>query len=401
MFSIGFISYLLARVFISLASTMLAVAIGWHLYQFSGDAFDLALVGLMQFLPMLLFFIVTGWAVDHFSRKHILVACVFVEAVVFLGLAFTLRHGEINRVVIFSLLFVHGSARAFYAPAMQAVLPNIVSSELLSKAVAIVSSTWTTSQTVGPFIAGVLIAWIDFGIYWLLLVLLAVGAVLFGLLPRLPKSQPIGRDVKQLLGGVRYVFANPIVLPSITLDLLIVMLGSVVALLPIFVIDVLKEGPEALGLLRAMPAFGGVVMGLTLARLPPLRHAGRALFFSLLIFSASIFVFAISKILWLSLIALWVYGAADMISVNVRSTLIQLATPNSLRGRVNAVNMLFISTSNDIGDFRSGSMAAAAGPVVTALAGAGMAFVVAVGGYFLFPTLRKLDRVTDVEVKEA
>lgn len=203
-----------------------------------------------------------------------------------------------------------------------------------------------------------------------------------------------------LLGGIRYVTRDPIVLPSISLDLFIVFLGSVLALLPIYAIDILHVDAKALGYMRAMPALGGVMMGILLARLPQMRNAGRLLFISLGIFAASILVFAMSSTLWLSLAALWVYGASDMISVNIRTTLIQIATPDELRGRVSAVNMLFIGVSNELGDFRAGSVAAVLGPVMTVVAGAGMALIVALGGFKLFPELRNLDRITDAEVKD-
>ena len=173
------------------------------------------------------------------------------------------------------------------------------------------------------------------------------------------------------------------------------------ALLPVYTIDVLKVGPETLGLLRAMPALGGVMMGLLMARLPPMRKAGKLLFMSLGIFAASVLAFALSSTLWISLAALWVYGASDMVSVNIRTTLIQMATPDELRGRVSAVNMLFIGVSNEMGDFRAGSVAALFGPVSTVLAGAGMAFVVAIGGYMVFPKLRQLDKLTDAEIKQS
>ena len=394
-----FSAYLAARVLISLADTMLTVTIGWHLYQYSGNPFDLALVGLMQILPMLCLFIVTGWVVDHFPRNKILIICAILEAVTYLGLAISMQDGELDKVMIFSLLFLHGCARAFNSPALQAILPNIVSKEFLSRAVALTSAMWTTASTAGPFIAGLMIAWVDFRTYWILVALSSLGAVCYFLLPKLPTSRPLGRGWKDLLSGIHYVMASPIVLPSISLDLFIVLLGSVVALLPVYVIDVLGVGPEALGMLRAMPALGGVMMGLTLAKLPPLRQAGKHLFFSLLVFSGSILVFAFSDKLWLSLAALWVYGAADMVSVNIRLTLIQLATPDELRGRVSAVNMLFIGASNELGDFRAGSVAALFGPVATVILGACMAFGVTAGGYLLCTRLRRLDRLTDVEVE--
>lgn len=393
-----FVSYLSARVSLALASSMLSVAIGWHLYLYSNNPFDLALVGLMQILPMILLFIVSGWVVDHFPRKLVLVVCGILEALVYCGIALAMNAGELNKTLIFALLFVHGMARAFYSPASQAILPNIVSNSFLSRAVAITSSTWTTAQTLGPLAAGVLIAWIDYGIYWFLAALAGLGAVLYMLLPKLAANRPLGRGMDLLLGGIRYVAKDPIVLPSISLDLFIVLMGSVMALLPVYAIDILQVDARALGYMRAMPALGGVMMGVLLAKLPPMRNAGRLLFISLGIFACSVLVFAMSGTLWLTLAALWVYGASDMISVNIRTTLIQLATPDDLRGRVSAVNMLFIGISNEMGDFRAGSVAALFGPVMTVIAGAGMAFAVALGGYKLFPELRRLDRLTDAEV---
>jgi len=395
-----FVSYLSARISIALASSMLSVAIGWHLFTFSEDPFDLALVGLMQITPMMLLFIVSGWVNDHFSRKNILVLCAVVEACVYIGLALSMNGGDLNRPMIFSLLFIHGTVRTFYAPASSAILPNIVSTDYLSRAIAITSTTWTTAQTLGPLVAGILIALVDYGTYWFMLALVILGAVLYLQLPPLKTTKPLGRGIDQLLDGIRYVKRDPIVWPSISLDLFIMLCGSVMALLPVYAVNVLEVGTISLGFMRAMPALGGVMMGVLLARLPPRRNSGRLLFIALGVFSASILVFAISSVLWLSLIALWVYGASDMISVNIRSTLIQLATPDVLRGRVNAVNMLFIGISNEMSDFRAGSVAAVLGPVLTVLAGAGMAFMVTLGGYKLFPELRNLDKLTDAEAKE-
>ncbi|MDX1480274.1 MAG: MFS transporter, partial [Woeseiaceae bacterium] len=180
-----------------------------------------------------------------------------------------------------------------------------------------------------------------------------------------------------------------------SLDMFIVLVGSVVALLPVYAIDILNVGPETLGLMRAMPALGAVIAGVLLARLPAMRRTGSLLFSALVVFALSILVFALSASLWLSLAALFVYGASDMVSVNVRMTVIQLATPDGLRGRVNSVNSLFIATSNDMGDFRAGTVATLLGPVATVLTGGLMAVGVALGGYLLFPKLRRLDRITD------
>ena len=387
--------YLVSRATVTLAATMLSVAVGWHIYEATGNPFDLALVGLVQILPIAGLFIVSGWVIDNLQRKYVLIACTVLQGLVLLGLAASLGGDEFNRIPVFGLLLVMGVARSFYMPAVQAILPGIVPEDGLEKAVAMSSTIWTAAGTAGPFVAGFLIAWLDKDIYLLLAVLSFVAGLLLFYLPTVTVRRPTGRGLTQLLEGVRYVYKNPLVLPAISLDLFIVLVGSVVALLPIYAIDILQVGPEALGLMRAMPALGAVSAGVLLTRLPAMREAGKLLYASLAVFAISIIVFGLSGSLWLSLAALFVYGASDMVSVNVRSAIIQLATPDELRGRVNSVNSLFIATSNDMGGFRAGTVATVLGPVTTVLVGGLMSVGVVVAAYWLFPTLRRLDRITD------
>lgn len=377
---------------------MLSVAVGWHIYEATGNPFDLALVGLMQILPIAGLFIVSGWVVDNLQRKYVLIACAVLQGLVLLGLAASLGSGEFDRVAVFGLLLLNGVARAFYMPAVHAILPSIVPHDDLSRAIAINSTIWTGAETAGPFAAGFMIAWLDTDTYLVLAALAFVAGALALFLPTIAVRRSVGRGLAQLLDGVRYVFRNPLVLPAITLDLFIVLVGSVVALLPVFAIDILEVGPEALGFMRAMPALGAVAAGVVLTRVPVLHRTGTLLLSSLAIFAVSILVFALSHNLYLSLAALLVYGATDMVSVNVRTTIIQLATPEELRGRVNSVNSLFIATSNDVGSFRAGAVATVISPIATVLAGGLMAVGVVVGGYFLFPALRRLDRITDAHV---
>lgn len=395
LYSKAFLCFVLARVFNSLASAVLSVTIGWHLYQATGNPFDLALVGLMQIIPIILLFIVTGWVVDHFPRKQVLLWCSLLQVIAFAGLAWALHQGVEKLWPVYALLFLNGCARAFISPAMQSILPNIVAKPLLSRAVALASTCWTAALTAGPFIAGLLIVALDFKTYWLLVFLSLAALLLLTQLPNIHVEQNLQRGVKQLLDGVGFVLRHPIVLPSITLDLFIVLMGSVVALLPVFAVDVLGVGPEALGLLRAMPALGAVVAGAVMARDTASRHTGPRLFWALLVFSVSVLVFALSQHFWLSLVALFVYGASDMVSVNIRTTLIHLATPDSVRGRVNAVNSLFIATSNDLGDFRAGAIAAAVGVVPAAIAGAACSFLVTATGFLFSKQLRRLDKIED------
>ena len=393
-----FTLYLLAQAAATLASSMLPVAVGWHLYERTGDAFDLALVGLVQIVPICGLFLVSGWVIDNVQRKFVLVACSALQGVVLLALSSAFSVDQFTRSGVLALLFFNGVARAFQMPAGQSVLPGIVKQDFLPRAVAISSTVWTGSAAAGPVAAGLLVAWLDVGVYRLLSVLAVLSGALYLLLPSLEVRRSVGRGLAQLLNGIRYIAKNSLLLPAISLDLAIVLVGSVVVLLPVFAVEILNVGPEALGTMRAMPAIGAVITGALLTRVPVMRAAGRLLFLSLGVFAISIVVFAVSHSLWLSLVALFVYGASDMISVNIRMTVVHSSTPDDLRGRVNSVNALFISTSNDMGDFRAGAVAAAIGPAAAALVGGVMAAIVAIGGYALFPRLRRLDKLTDATV---
>ena len=391
----SFFGFLTARATVSLANTMLTISIGWHLYQNSGDPFDLALVGLMQIIPIFLFFFVTGWAVDSLPRKMILIICSVSEAIILAALTSVMLADVLNVTLVFGLLFLHGASKAFYTPAQQAIIPNIVPEDFVSRAVALNATIGKVFSTLGPLLAGLLITVIDFYTYLVAAGLMLVSAAAYLWLPRLARMPRTERSLSVLIAGITYVRTNSIVFGAIALDLFIVLAGSVMALLPVYATDVLQVGPDALGMLRGAPAFGGVIIGFTMAALPPMRRSGLCLFVALVVFSASIAVFAFSTIFWVSLLALCVYGAADMVSVNVRMPLIQLATPDHLRGRVSAVNSIFISSSNELGDVRSGSVAAILGPVPTVFIGSLMAFGVTFGGWYLFPKLRQLDRLTD------
>jgi len=398
---IHFYAYLFAAALTNLVTTALSVALGWHIYRHSGNPFDLAIIGLMQIIPTFLFFFVTGWVVDSFSRKLVLITCVFGEAIALAALGKVMLHGDFDLTLVFFLLFLNGSFRAFYFPAKQAIIPNLVSAKQLPRAIALSSTVSNVAMTGGPLISGLLIALIDLQIYGLMAAALGLAGLAYLLLPRLARVEMAPRTWATLIGGVNYARSNPIVLGAIAIDLFIVLLGSVVTLLPIYALDILFIGPEQLGVLRGMPAFGAVIAGIILASLPPMRQCGKKLFIALLVFAGSIILFALSSHYWLSVLALFVYGAADMISVNIRLSLVQMATPDHLRGRVSALNGIFIVTSNEMGDVRAGSTAAFLDPVVTAFIGGVMACGVVVAGYLLFPQLRKLDRIKDAAPDEA
>ena len=390
-----FLAFLGGSALINLVTTALSVAVGWHIYEHSGDPMDLAIVGLMQIIPTFLFFFASGWIVDSFSRKHLLILCAIAESLVMAGLALVMLAGELNLAFVFGLLFCHGSIRAIYFPATQAIVPNLVPEAQLPRAIALGSTVSNVAMTGGPVMAGVLISLLDRHVYGVLLGLLVAAVITYLLLPRLARMKMAPRDWSTIIGGITYVRTNSIVLGAIGIDLFIVMVGSIVTLLPVYAQDILEISPDALGFLRAMPAFGAVVAGVVLSSLPPMRHCGQRLFLALAVFSGAIVLFALSTNFWLSMVALFVYGAADMISVNIRMTLVQTATPDHLRGRVSAVNSIFIASSNEMGDVRAGGAAAFFGPVATACAGGFMALGVVCIGFLAFPRLRHLDRLAD------
>jgi MFS family permease len=301
----------------------------------------------------------------------------------------------LNLTFLFGLLFAHGSVMALYFPASQAIIPNIVPQAQIRRAIAFSSTVNNIAQTGGPLIAGLLIAAINFHIYVVMTFLMVMSALSYQLLPNLPRIKPTPRSWEHIVGGLKFVRSNSIVFGAIALDLFIVLLGSVVTLLPIYAADILMIGPEQLGLLRGMPAFGAVFVGVLLASLPEMRGCGWKLFFALFVFGVSIVIFGLSTNFWISMAALFIYGAADMVSVNIRLSLIQIATPDHLRGRVSAVNGIFISSSNEMGDVRAGSAAALFGPVTAVVIGGVMAIGIALGGALVFSKLRGLNKVND------
>jgi MFS family permease len=397
----AFVGYLGARIAIGIANTMLIVALGWHLYEITGDPWSLALVGLMQIIPVYVFFFVSGYVIDRFPRVWVVRACALVEALAVLGIAQILTQGDPDLPTLYVLVFMHGAGRAFHGPALHAIVPNIVPREVLDRAIAMSSTSWNAASIVGPVVAGYLILLLDRRIYDV--IALASAATLIGYLfiPSIRIPQEQGDRLKTLLAGIQYVRGKPIILGGLTIDLLMVGFGSVMVLLPVFAADILLVGPEELGLMRGMPALGSVLMGLFLStRRQEISGAGPKLWFSLIVFAASILVFSLSEILILSLVALFFYGASDMVSVNIRMGMVQAATPEYLRGRVAAVNMLFIQTSNEGGDFRGGALAGLLGPVQTVLIGGVLGLGFLVWSKKQFPGLYTLDKISDLSQQD-
>lgn len=392
-----FLLFVTGRTCNTIAVQALTVAVGWHIYRVSHDPVDLGLVGLVQFAPALALFLVSGLASDRFDRRTIQMVCNFVHTIVVATLLAILWHDSGAVWPILLVLAVHGSARSFYHTASQAILPNLVPRAQFPNAIAYASSSSKAAQLIGPALGGALIAWTGDGVYWVILVLFATsGLAAAGIRARLKVRTPEPFSIATILGGFTYVWSNKLVLGAISLDLLAVMFGGVMGLLPVFASDILHVGPDGLGLLRAMPAVGSLIVGLLLTQLPAPRRMGPTFFISLGIFGLSVVVFSLSTTFWLSLLALGVYGAGDMISVYIRQTLVQIATPDVMRGRVSAVNSVAINASNDLGDFRAGSTAGIIGTVPAVLAGGVLTIVITVVWWRLFPGIRKVDRLDDL-----
>jgi MFS family permease len=392
----SFVLYLLLRVFLSLSVTSLAVAVGWHIYEATGNAMDLAFIGLTQIVPIWALFLVSGWIVDNVPRRRVLQATIVVQMLTYCALAWILRNGVEDVGWIYLLLLINSCARAFVGPSIQSILPGLVSKAELSQAVSVASTVWTTATTVGPFVAGYLLHWFDVKVYWIIASLMLVAFIAVTLLNEPAMVKKAQREWRDVVQGIIFVWHNPLVFPSMAIDLFAVMMGSVMVLLPIYAMDILQVGPEGLGYMRAMPALGSVVAGLVISRFGHGSHSGRALFAALAVFILSIVIFGLSELYWLSLAALFVYGASDMVSVILRTSIVHLGTPDELRGRVNAVNSLFIASSNELGDLRGGAAAAWLGVVPAVLLGAACTAGVGLIAWWRSKDLRQLKSTEDI-----
>ena len=390
----GFVLYWSARFLTAFSTQITSVAVGWQIYDQTRDPFLLGLVGLVQFAPALALVLVTGSAADRFNRRRIMGLCIAAEAACVLSLL-ALAVGAPRAIgPMFAILAVFGVARAFFAPAVQSLAANLVPPVAFANAVAWNASSWQTAMVVGPVAGGLLYGLTPIAAYGTSALWLAVASVLTFLIPKPPQktsTEPSSPDV--LLAGFRYIWSQPVVLGAISVDLFAVLLGGTTALLPAFARDVLDVGPWGLGLLRSAPGIGAVAMGIWLVRHPIRDHVGRVMFAAVTVFGMAITVFGLSTATWLSISALAIMGAADMISVYIRATLIQLATPDDVRGRVSAVNTVFIGASNELGEFRAGAMAAAIGIVPSVVVGGLGTLLVAALGARVFPELLKTRRL--------
>ena len=393
----------LGKLLSTLAFQMQSVAVGWQVYALTGSALDLGYVGLAQFLPAVVMSLLTGHVADRFDRRRVLVACQLVLMTCTFLLLLSTKTERPSVLSIYAVLTLIGAARAFFGPASSALLPNLVPTEVFPNAVAWSSSTWQVAVIAGPALGGLLFGIGDASrVYGVALVLEVVTLLVLLLIRTRPApreaTQTKGATLGELLAGLRYVWEKPIILGAISLDLFAVLFGGAVALLPIYARDILHVGPQGMGLLRSAPAIGALAVGLLLAYRPIKRRAGRAMFVCVGVFGVATIVFGLSRSFTLSLAALAISGAADMVSVFVRQSLVQLRTPDQMRGRVAAVNLVFVGASNEFGEFESGVTAAWLGVVPAVVAGGIGTCIVVLLWACLFPALRDVDRIDRTEV---
>jgi MFS family permease len=366
-----FLLYWNARVLSAVAFQMVGVAVGWQMYALTGNPFDLGLIGLVQFLPAMVLMLVAGQLADRYDRRRILQICQVVEGLSAAALALGSLTGVIGKEFILAAVFFLGAGRAFEAPTMQTLLPAIVPAQLFPRAVAASSSAQQAATIGGPAIGGILYMLSPGFVYALCFAAFLCAAIQLSFV-RVERAAPATRPPLSLeifFAGVAFIRHNPIVLGVISLDLFAVLLGGATSLLPIFAKDVFDVGPAGLGLLRAAPAVGALVMVVVLARWSFTQHVGKIMFAAVACFGLATIVFGLSTSFWLSMAALATLGAADAAGVVIRMTLVQIETPDEMRGRVSAVNSLFVTMSNQLGDFRAGMAAAAIGAIPAVLVG--------------------------------
>jgi MFS family permease len=386
----AFVQFWFARICSGFGFQMLSVAVGWQIYAITGRALDLGLIGLVQFFPSVMLALPAGHVADQFERRRIVMFGQIVDMLAIAVLAAISLMYLAHETTILALVFVIGVAKAFEFPALQSMLPALVPSSILPRAMAASASAGQAAMIMGPAVGGLLYVAGAGVVYSVCAVLYLIAVVLMARMryeQAQPKREPA--TLKSLFAGVHFIRRRPDVLGVISLDLFAVLLGGATALLPIFAKDILHTGPWGLGLLRAAPAVGALLMSLWLARHSMERRVGPIMFASVAGFGVATLVFALSKVLWLSLIALFALGAFDMVSMVIRGALVQLDTPDDMRGRVSAVNAIFINTSNQLGEFESGMLAAWLGAINATVIG-GIGTLVVVGLWMaMFPSLRR------------
>ena len=385
--------YWLARFLSSLCLGTLSVCVAWQIYDISRNPLHLGLVGLTQFIPLVLLVVVTGYCADNFNRKIIFSLCLFLEA--FLTFLFVLINisGNPEIIVLFMILIGIGIVRAFFSPAAAAFLPNIVDKKDLPDAVALSAVAWQSGTIFGPVLGGLLYGASVFLGYFFASIGLFIGAILVFIIPYNYVSKikkPL--SFENLTGGFSYVWNKKILLGVISLDLFAVLMAGAVALMPVYARDILDTGPLTLGLLRSSPGVGAIIVAVGLS-FYSIQKAGKVMLYAVAFFGLFTLFFGLSKNVTLSIILLCLVGGFDMLSVYIRDIIIQLGTEDSMRGRVNAVNMMFVGASNELGDFRAGIMASGIGAVPAVAFGGVGAMVIAGAWSYIFPDLLKINQL--------
>ena len=389
-----FLKFWFARIFATSAQQMLAVCVGWQIYQLTDSALDLGLIGLAQFIPGALLILFAGHVADRHHRGRVISIAQGMGALVAGILAVGTFSGFLGRELIFALVFILGMARAFELPTLHALLPNLVPMPLLPRAVAASASANQTATIAGPALGGLLYAINPTLAYLTAFAFFLSAAALVSTIRLVHvKAAHVPLNFSILFAGINFIRRNPLMLGAISLDMFAVLLGGATALLPIFARDVFNVGPWGLGLLRASPAVGALTMALVLARWQVGKSSGLKMFVAVAIYGAATIAFVISGSFPIAMISLAVLGAADMVSVVVRQTLVPLHTPDEMRGRVNAVSSLFIGTSNQLGDFRAGVMAAMFGAFASVLIGGIGTLLIVALWMRLFPSLLRVDKL--------
>lgn len=385
-------------VFGNLAAEILTVAVTWMIYDRTGDAFLLGLTGIMQFAPVLLLVLVTGSVADRYSRRNILIGCIGIEFVAILGIALVAESGDHTIWPIMGFLALLGAGRAFYSPAAHALAPNLVKREEIGAAIGCSTASWQFCSIAGPALGGLLYGISASFAFATALVMVAIAALAtISIRPVKQRAVTERNMLTSLFGGIRYMKAEKIVLGATTLDLFAVLFGTTIILLPIYARDILVAGPWELGVLRAAIGVGALVMALLLGLYPIRRRAGHLMFAAVALFGLGTIVFGLSHSLILSVAALALMGASDMVSVYIREVLIQLWTPDDLRGRVGAVNGMLVNASNELGAFRAGSVAGVIGPVEATVLGGISTLAITAFWMLWFPKLRRADDISGAD----
>jgi MFS family permease len=390
----------IARFAAVLAQVGMVVVVGWQVYDIArtdygmdpkAAAFQLGLIGIAQFLPLLVLMPVAGWMADRFDRRFVSTAAIALDLANALALGWMTAHDTLTLPALFTVAALHGVVRTFNGPSLSSIAPNLVPADILPRAIAMSSIAWQTGAILGPALGGLAYAANPALSYWIAAALLAITAVsIVAIRPYARTSIKGGsHPLRQMIDGLGYVRGHRFLLGAITLDLFAVLLAGATALLPVYARDILKVGPEGLGWLRGAPALGATVMAMWFSFRPLANNVGMKMLGAVIVFGTATIVFGLSTHLWLSLFMLTILGGADMLSVYVRSSLTQLYTPDEMRGRVNAVSQLAISGSNELGEAQSGLAAALVGPVGAVVIGGAGAIAVTLIWAYIFPELRR------------